>query len=164
MGKCKEAELPGLGMKYTFELDSGDKLVVIIYNTGKREVYFLDKKKEEPLFSVAMKDEEARQLAFILAGAEFQPIPAEKTKNITREIVMEWVRVKKGSPLAGKSIGENQIRKKTGVTVISIIRDDKVIPGPGPDEMILEGDTLIIVGTVESIRNFLDYCKEFSLT
>jgi len=60
----------------------------------------------------------------------------------------------------GKSIEELGIRKKTGVTVISIVRGDHTITNPLPEEVIREGDTLILVGTREQMDRFF---KEFKI-
>mgnify|MGYP000160650358 FL=1 len=163
MGKFKEADLAGIGKKYTFSLNSGDEIVVVVHATGKREIHIMDKMRDEPAFTVVLSDEEAKQIAFVIGGVDFQPVPTEKIDFIAKGVALEWIRVKHGSPLAGKTIGENQIRKKTGVTVVAILRGENIIASPGPEEIIHENDGLLIVGKIESIKNFLEYCKEYSL-
>jgi TrkA domain protein len=163
MGKFREAELAGIGKKYIFSLSSGDEIVVVVHTTGKREVHIMDKTKDEPAFTVVLTDEEAKQMAFVIGGVDFQPVPTEKIDFIAKGVALEWIRVKPGSPIAGKTIGENQIRKKTGVTVVAILRGENLIASPGPEEIILENDSLLLVGKIESIKNFLEYCKEYSL-
>jgi TrkA domain protein len=163
MGKFKEADLAGIGKKYTFSLNSGDEIVVVVHATGRREIHIMDKMRDEPAFTVVLSDEEAKQIAFVIGGVDFQPVPTEKIDFIAKGVALEWIRVKHGSPLAGKTIGENQIRKKTGVTVVAILRGENIIASPGPEEIIHENDSLLIVGKIESIKNFLEYCKEYSL-
>jgi len=163
MGKFKEADLAGIGKKYTFSLNSGDEIVVVVHATGKREIHIMDKIRDEPAFTVVLSDEEAKQIAFVIGGVDFQPVPTEKIDFIAKGVALEWIRVKHGSPLAGKTIGENQIRKKTGVTVVAILRGENIIASPGPEEIIHANDGLLIVGKIESIKNFLEYCKEYSL-
>ncbi len=163
MGKLKEADLAGIGKKYTFSLNSGDEIVVVVHATGRREIHIMDKMRDEPAFTVVLSDEEAKQIAFVIGGVDFQPVPTEKIDFIAKGVALEWIRVKHGSPLAGKTIGENQIRKKTGVTVVAILRGENIIASPGPEEIIHENDSLLIVGKIESIKNFLEYCKEYSL-
>jgi len=43
MGKLKEADLAGIGKKYTFSLNSGDEIVVVVHATGRREIHIMDK-------------------------------------------------------------------------------------------------------------------------
>ena len=37
-------------------------------------------------------------------------------------------------------------RKRTGVTVIAILRESESIAGAQPEDSILEGDTIVVVG------------------
>jgi voltage-gated potassium channel len=51
------------------------------------------------------------------------------------------------SPLAGKSLRDSPLREKTGATVVAIKRaDGKTHVNPAPDEILLAGDTLVLVG------------------
>ncbi|MDQ7056122.1 MAG: TrkA C-terminal domain-containing protein [Persephonella sp.] len=59
-----------------------------------------------------------------------------------------------------KSIKESDIRKRSGVTVIAIIKKDRTIVNPKPDEIISAGDTVVVVGTREQVENFV---REFNL-
>jgi TrkA domain protein len=77
-----------------------------------------------------------------------------------QNLAIEWFKVEKGSPLAGKTIKDLEIRKKTGATVISIIRGDETITNPLPDEVIKEGDILVLIGSRDQIEKFF---KEFGV-
>jgi TrkA domain protein len=61
-----------------------------------------------------------------------------------RGIAIEWFRISPAAPARGKSIGELQIRKRTGVSVIDIVREGQSLPNPGPDTVLLDGDTLVV--------------------
>ncbi|WP_029552147.1 cation:proton antiporter regulatory subunit [Thermocrinis jamiesonii] len=159
--KIKETDLPGIGKKYGVLLKSGKELVIIIHNTGRREIYLM--KDEEPSCFIELTDEEARDLGFLLAGATYQPVSSEKMEMILQQVVMEWVKVEEGSNFAGKTIAQLEIRRKTGVSIIAIERGGKVIPSPDPyTEKIEVGDTLISVGTRQQIKSFLELCGRCS--
>jgi Trk K+ transport system NAD-binding subunit len=55
--------------------------------------------------------------------------------------------------LAGTTIGEANVRDRTGCTVVAIERDGKAITDIGPETTIEPGDDLVIVGTDEGIRS-----------
>ena len=74
-----------------------------------------------------------------------------------KQLSMEWIKVEEDSPLANKTIGEVGIRKKTGVSVISILRDAKYIPNPLPSEAMHVGDTLVVLGSSEQMKKFLSF-------
>jgi len=159
--KIKETDLPGIGKKYGVLLKSGKELVIIIHNTGRREIYLME--DEEPSCFIELTDEEARDLGFLLAGATYQPVSSEKMEMILQQVVMEWVKVEEGSNFAGKTIAQLEIRRKTGVSIIAIERGGKVIPSPDPyTEKIEVGDTLISVGTRQQIKSFLELCGRCS--
>jgi CPA2 family monovalent cation:H+ antiporter-2 len=56
------------------------------------------------------------------------------------------VRLVQGSPVAGRSIGEIELRKTYGVTVLAIRRGTEIISNPGADTVLHAEDLLIILG------------------
>ncbi len=157
----KEGELPGIGKKYTIKTEKGDLLVVVIHYTGKREMYYFEEEEEEPTAVIELTDEEARTLGTILVGALFQPTSdEEKIGFLMKHLVFEWVKVPKNSFLVNKTIKDLEIRKKWGVIVVAVIRDENVIVSPSPLFKIEEGDTLVVVGNLESVKKFLKAVEE----
>ena len=64
------------------------------------------------------------------------------------DLRLEEVRVPKGSPFHGKLLKDLDIPRKTGVIVIGVRREDgSFILNPTSTTMVLEGDSLIIIGT-----------------
>lgn len=61
------------------------------------------------------------------------------------------------SPLVGHTIGESNLRKKTGVTIVAITRDGHPISAPGPDMSLAAGDVLVLVGSHQQ----LDHARKF---
>jgi Trk K+ transport system NAD-binding subunit len=56
--------------------------------------------------------------------------------------------------LGGVTIGEANIRDRTGCTVIAIEREETVVTEIGPEITIQPGDELVVVGTNEAINAF----------
>ncbi|MCS7263065.1 MAG: cation:proton antiporter regulatory subunit [Aquificaceae bacterium] len=159
--QIREADLPGIGKKYSMKLREGRELVLVIYNSGKREIYLME--EEEAVCVFDLTEEEAKELGFLMAGALYQPVRAEKMELILKEVVMEWVKVEQGSNFVDKTIAELQIRRITGVSVIAIDRKGRIIPSPDPyKERIEAGDVLIVVGTRPQISHFLELCGRCS--
>lgn len=153
--KFKETDLPGIGKKFSVITANKEKVSVIIHISGKREIYFFSKDDfDEPACSFVLSDEEANQLGSILMGTYFKPEAEEEKEMLMKDLIIEWVSVENNLPLTNKSIRELQIRKNTGTSVVSIIRKDKTITNPSPDEVIKEGDTLVIIGNKDQIEKF----------
>jgi len=152
--KLEQTELPGIGKRFAIRLSGGQDIVIVIHNTGKREVYLME--DEEPTCGFELTDEEAKELGFLIAGAVFEPVETEKMELLWKQVVMEWVRVEAKSSYVGKTIAELEIRRKTGVSVIAIERNDRIIPSPDPyNERIEAQDLLVVIGTREQIAKFL---------
>lgn len=61
------------------------------------------------------------------------------------------LRVKEGAPIAGKTLAQVGLRKRYGVTLLSIRRNSEMVSNPGADTIFLAGDISILVGTPEKI-------------
>lgn len=153
--KFRETDLPGIGKKFSVITANKEKVSVIIHISGKREIYFFSKDDfDEPACSFVLTDEEANQLGSILMGTYFKPEGEEEKEMFMKNLVIEWVNVEKNLPITNRSIRELQIRKHTGVSIVSIIRGNQTITNPSPDEVIKEGDTLVIIGNREQTERF----------
>lgn len=76
MSGLRECDLPGVGKKFVLSTYSKERIVVIIHHEGKRELYILDR-DDEPLASIVLQDEEARQLGAVISGAYYKPASEE---------------------------------------------------------------------------------------
>jgi TrkA domain protein len=153
----KEVDLPGIGKKFSVITANKEKVVVIIHLSGKREIYFFEKDDfDEPVCSFSLNEEEATQLGSILMGTYFKPEARDEKEMFMKNLVIEWVNIEQSSNMANKSIKELEIRKKTGTSVIAIIRNNETITNPSPDEIIKPDDTLVIVGNKDQIKKFFE--------
>ncbi len=147
-----ESDLPGVGKKFEVELDGDTRLVIVIHNTGKREVFLREGEADaDRLFELS--DRLARQVGTILEGAYFQPIRTETIDTVlSDDTLIEWAKVAADSPLVGQTLAESQIRQRAGVSVIAIQRGEKTVTNPGADTEIRADDTLVVIGSREACR------------
>jgi TrkA domain protein len=150
-----ESDLPGVGKKHEVELGDGSRLVVVTHNTGKRDVYRrVDEDADsEKLFELS--DRLARQVGTILEGAYFQPVRTQDIETVLGDdTLLEWVTVPEESALVGQTLAEADVRRRTGVNVVTVQRGSETIANPGPDTGLEAGDTLVAVGTREACQSF----------
>lgn len=158
--QVKMADLPGIGKKISFITAEESMMCLIVHHTGKRELYFFqDPEEDEADFSMTLNADETRELGAQLLGAVFQPIDNDKMKLFKSQIVTEWIELKKESMLTGKTIGQSEIRKKTGVSIVGIFRKDQVVASPDVTEVLHAGDTLMAIGKSEQISDFELLCE-----
>lgn len=67
---------------------------------------------------------------------------------------LQWIKIGTDCRLIDKSIGEAEIRKKTGASVVGILRDDHLVSNPGPEFRFLEKDLVAIIGSVAARTAF----------
>jgi len=113
MPLIRETDLPGIGRKFLINTRSGDKLVIVVHDDGRREMYhFFDDDPEESISMVTLDGSEARRIGAILGGMVYMPKALESVDIAFDDMVMEWYKVEPGYKAAGKTIGELHIRKK----------------------------------------------------
>jgi CPA2 family monovalent cation:H+ antiporter-2 len=69
----------------------------------------------------------------------------------------ETLVVEAGSPVEGKTIGELELRSRTGVTVIAVAREGQTEINPGPQLKIQADDALVLLGTPEQIDHAIEH-------
>ena len=146
--ELKETRLPGVGVKWSLVTASGSRVTVIQHNDGDREVYVHRRARDEdPAVVLELHDDEARQLGALLGGAYERPKIVEELEMALGEFQIEWIKVPTGSWVNGRTLAEVAFRKRTGgVTVVAILRESESIAGAQPDDVILDGDTIVVVG------------------
>jgi Trk K+ transport system NAD-binding subunit len=77
-------------------------------------------------------------------------MPALGRLGDVREYTVE-MQVEPGSPLVGRTIGEEGLRQLPGMYLMEIERDGQILPAVSPRERLHGGDRLVFVGIVESV-------------
>jgi K+/H+ antiporter YhaU regulatory subunit KhtT len=71
--------------------------------------------------------------------------------NLLKEAKIETVLIGSSSPATGRLISELGLRSRTGASIVAIERSGSTIINPGPDEEVLSGDQLLLLGRAEHL-------------
>lgn len=152
MSVVRESDLIGIGKKYQIETDAGDSMVVVIHDDGRRELYRHEDDDNETHCVMTLSDEESRQVAGILGGLSYKPKALETIEVALDDLRIEWYKVEISNDGVNKSIGQLEVRQRTGASIIAAIKDDETIINPGPDYVIQPDVTLVIAGKLKNIK------------
>lgn len=154
MSTISESNLPGIGRKFQIETASGDRLIVVIHDDGRRELYHYDRKALDRADSVlTLTDGEARQIAGIIGGLTYVPKALESTEVVLDDLVLEWFKIEPRFAAVGRTIRDISARTVTGASIVSIIEPSNVKRiNPEADTRINAEATFILAGDRANIK------------
>jgi TrkA domain protein len=143
--------LPGVGVRYDLALESGARVGVLAHRTGRREVFVYGARDPDAVAAeLVLTPEEGKVLADLLGGTQL----IESLSRLQHQIeglAIDWIEVPPTSRFVDRTIADAEVRSRTGVSIVAVIRDDEAHPAPGPDFRFSSGDTAVVVGTPEGI-------------
>jgi CPA2 family monovalent cation:H+ antiporter-2 len=108
-----------------------------------------------PVTEIQRQTESLRQEYFISSMSQSKPYQTlSQLRSAEHHFDLEWISISSHSALCDQAIGEAEIRKKTGVSVVGVLRDDKLEPNPGPQFRLQEKDLVAIIGSGEARHSF----------
>jgi CPA2 family monovalent cation:H+ antiporter-2 len=69
------------------------------------------------------------------------------------------LRLRPGSPLAGQTLAEADLRKNYAVTVLAVRRDGSIQPNPDAGTVLQVGDILVVMGKPDRITRAARECE-----
>ena len=148
-----EVALPGIGQRYELRSAEGDSVIVIVHHSGRRDIYILDRRDDSPA-SIALTESQARALGAILGSASIKPAVVNEIEAVIDGLLIEWVTLDEESPGAGRTIAELEVRGRTKMTIVAILRNDSTLVAPEPTEVLRPDDRLVVMGRPEDLPGF----------
>lgn len=152
MAQVTETQLPGVGVRYEFTTTDGEQVGVLWHHSGRREVVVYDRDDPDVGHTVMHLDtDDCRTLTELLGAAQVSEAVGATQQRI-EGLGLEWVEVTDSSALAGRTIGDGELRTRTGASVVAVIRQNETVPAPGPDFVLQPADVVVAVGTPEGLE------------
>ena len=147
-----ETPLPGVGVRYEFTAEGGDHVGVVVRRDGKRDIALYDREDPDSCRgTIELSEGDASKVAELLGGTNITA-RLEELKHNVEGLAIEWVTMRDAGGLSGKTIGDGRIRTETSASVVAVIRGEDAIPGPEPTFLFAPGDTVLVMGAADAVR------------
>lgn len=152
MKEIEETRLPGVGLRHDFITTSGRRIGVISHHSGHQELLIYDRRDPDSTSeTIRLEEEDSRTLDELLSPS----LVTERLTSLRQTVeglTIDWVPIAAGAAAAGRTIGDTQLRRRTGVSIVAVVRGERTIPSPTPEERLEAGDTAVVVGTPQGIQ------------
>ena len=81
-----------------------------------------------------------------------EPRARHTLRYLSSNFHTDFVRIPRGGEAAGRSIGELDVRRKTGATVIAVGREEELFSHPDPDFELQGWDEALLIGPPEAVE------------
>jgi TrkA domain protein len=143
--------LPGIGVRKDFEVRSGRRIGVVAHRDGDIDLIV---SKLDDLDACAAQIPLTTDEAAVLANLLGAPQLVAKLNDDHRDlpgITTRQLPIGDNSPYDGRTLGETEMRTRTKVSIVAVMRAGQLHPSPGPDFTFTAGDLLVVVGTPEGL-------------
>lgn len=152
MAEIEETQLPGVGVRHEFTTAGGERVAVLTHRGGRREVAVYDRRDPDICRTfLHLSSDDTRSLAELLGASQVSETVGAVQQQL-EGLAIDWITVPDGSPLAGATIAEGQLRTRTGVSIVALIRSGATIPAPGPEQLLDRGDVVVAAGTPPGLQ------------
>jgi TrkA domain protein len=147
-----ETRLPGIGIRYDFPTEEGDRLGVLVHRTGRREVFvYSADDPDECRVTITLAPDDARTLAELLGASRVAEHLAALQQRVAG-LALDWIEVDPASPWAGLTLEDAAIHTETGVSVVALLDGDDVTAAPGAADVLAPGATVVAIGTPQGLE------------
>ncbi len=152
MRKVTETDLPGVGVRFDLETNAGRCVGVVVHQSGRRDlVVYDDRDVDRARESVELSEDEGHTLGELLGGS---PVLEHLDDAVHRleDLVISWIKIDSKSSLAGLTLAETSLRKRTGAGIVALVTASGSIPIPGGTDRLEPGNTAVVVGVPSAVK------------
>ena len=151
MVDVEETLLPGVGARHDFSTADGQRLGVIVHRTGRRELLIYgDDDPDACAHTLKLEGDDLRVLVELFGGTQI----VERLGSLQYSVeglAIDWLSVPAASIRVGKTLGSSEMRTRTGVSIVAVLRGEVTFPSPEPDFVFEADDVAVVAGTPEGI-------------
>jgi TrkA domain protein len=148
--------LPGIGTRQDFTIRAGRRIGVVTHRDGKFDL--IVSSKDDPddcVASIPLTPAEAGTLAGLLGAPQLVANLQEQHRDV-EGISTKQFPIAPGSTYDSRTLGETELRTRTGASIVAVVRAGAVHASPRPDFVFQGGDLVVVVGTSDGLTRTAD--------
>jgi TrkA domain protein len=152
MTEINETRLPGVGIRFDFALQNGDRIVVVNHHSGRVEILLCSEDDPDACHEVLrLAKDDAKALVEVLGQSRV-------TEEVTRMqlslegLTIDWVDVDSVSACADCTLHDIEHKDEEAAAIVAVTRQGKTIAAPPSTFVLLPGDVAVVVGTPEGVE------------
>lgn len=151
MTDVEETLLPGVGARHDFSTNDGQRIGVIVHRTGIRELLIYGKDDPDACaHTLRLEGDDLRVLVELMGGTQIVERLASLQYSV-EGLAIDWLSIPAMSARAEKTLGSTEMRTRTGVSIVAVLRGETTFASPEPDFVFAADDIAVVIGTAEGI-------------
>ncbi len=155
MADVEETRLPGVGIRHDFVTAGGRRIGLLSHLSGHRELLIYDSGDPDSCRELIELDEDDGRVLAELLGADRVTEHLGGLRQSMRGLTIDWLPIERSSSHAGRTIAETGLAARTGAAIVAVVRGAETIPSPPSDLRLEAGDTTVVAGTPDGVRQAL---------
>lgn len=148
--RIRRDRLPGVGDRTEITTTDGTTVSLVEHPNGSTDLQVGSGQ------TARLSPADARSLGAALAGTfTVDPELLDDLSSVLGGLRIDAARVARDGHLAGRAIGELEIRARHRVTVVALLHGSLADVNPGPDTVLHGGSTVVVIGRPADVEAFL---------
>ena len=158
MASVEERDLAGLGTRFTVKTNKGDRLIIILQDSGGVELYREPAGGDQSDCVATLDSEEARLVAAIIGRTLYRTEPIERLGR--HGLVVVWHTLAPGSYAVGKTPQELGLFRFPTVSVITVVeKGGEKWSNPASDYVFKAESQVALVGNRKDVQSFVEFIE-----
>jgi TrkA domain protein len=146
MASVEERDLAGIGKRFTVETNKGDRLIIILQDSGGVELYRETPGSDQNDCVAILDSEEARLVAAIIGRTLYRTEPIERLGR--HGLVVVWHTLAPRSYAVGKTPRQLDLSRFLSVSIITVVeKDGERWANPVPDYVFKAESQVALAGS-----------------
>jgi TrkA domain protein len=162
VASVEEVDLAGIGKRYVVKTDAGERLIIVVHDSGAVELYQEPRANQGRSDCIAtLNSEEARLVAAIIGRTIYR---TESIERLSRHgLAVVWHGLTSQSSVVGKRLGDLNTARFPTLAIITVIEKGGTKgASPSPDYVFKEDSQIALAGTRREIQEFIELLEKDS--